>query len=109
MSEIVAIGQKDQIIGFRGVGVQIAPVKTAEEFAAAFKETARRADVGIIMITETFVEGENEKLLASVRKTTQKVILVLPDHPGSKGLAFKRMRADVERALGVDLLGKSGL
>ena len=106
MAEIVAIGEKDQVIGFRGVGVTLAPVKTHDEFAEALKDACRRAEVEIILVTENFAENDGEKLLADVRKTTKKAILVIPDHHGSRGTAFRKMRADVERALGVDMLGK---
>ena len=106
MSEIVAIGQRDQIIGFQGVGVKIAPAKDHAQFAAGLKEVARRDDVGIILVTENFAEDEGADLIAQIRKTYGKVILVIPDHHGSKGLAYRKMQKDVERALGVDLLGK---
>jgi len=109
MSEIVAIGEKDQITGFRGVGVRILPVRNNTEFAASLKEASRREDVGIILVTEDYADGDNAKLLADTRKLTRKTILVIPDHHGSRGLAFLKMKADVERALGVDMLGKAGL
>ncbi|HUW32537.1 MAG TPA: V-type ATP synthase subunit F [Planctomycetota bacterium] len=106
MSEIIAIGEKDQVIGFLGVGVTIAPVKTHDEFADALKDACRRDGVEIILVTENFAENAGEKLLADTRKSTNRVILVIPDHHGSRGTAFRKMRADVERALGVDMLGK---
>ena len=105
MSEIVAIGQRDQIIGFQGVGVKIEPARNAVEFAASLKEVARREAVGIILVTENFAE-QGADLITLLRKAYGKVILVIPDHHGSKGLAYRKMQKDVERALGVDLLGK---
>ncbi|NQT18329.1 MAG: hypothetical protein HQ592_01400 [Planctomycetes bacterium] len=107
MAEIVAIGEKDQIIGFRGVGVRIAPVKNNEEFAGALKEASRDAEVEIILTPESFAEGENAALIRDARKNTMKVIIVIPDHHGSKGLALMEMKEDVERALGVDMISKS--
>ena len=53
MAEIVAIGEKDQIIGFRGVGVRIAPVKNNEEFAEALTKASRNAEVEIILTPES--------------------------------------------------------
>ncbi|HUS57966.1 MAG TPA: V-type ATP synthase subunit F [Planctomycetota bacterium] len=107
MSDIVAIGEKDQIIGFRGVGVRIAPVKTNDDFVAALADATRRESVSIVLLTESYAGDENAKLIAETRRATGKVIVVIPDHHGSKGLAFSKMRADVERALGVDLLSKA--
>ena len=107
MSEIVAIGEKDQIIGFKGVGVRIVPVKTHDEFAVALAESVRNAEVEIILIPESFAENENADLIRNARKTVSKVILVIPDHHGSRGLGFAEMKNDVRRALGVDLLTKT--
>ncbi len=106
MSEIVAIGEKDQIIGFQGVGVRIAPVKNHEEFAEALGKASRNAEVEIILIPETFAEEEGAQLIRDARAMTTKVILVIPDHHGSKGLALTEMKEDVERALGVDMITK---
>jgi len=106
MSEIMAIGETDQIIGFKGVGVRIAPVKTHDEFAQALSEAIRNAQVEIILIPESFAEDEEAELIRNARKTTDKVMLVIPDHHGSRGLGFAELKDDVRRALGVDLLTK---
>lgn len=105
MSEIVAIGQKEQIIGFQGVGVRTRPVKNQEEFAAALAETVRKRDVEIVLVPETFAE-EGAGAIRAARKKSQKVILVIPDHHGSRGLAITEMKEDVEQALGVDMISK---
>ena len=107
MSEIVAIGEKDQIIGFRGVGVRIAPVRNNEEFAEALTQASRDAEVEIILTPESFAEGENAALIRNARKETRKVIIVIPDHHGAKGLGLMEMKEDVERALGVDMISKT--
>jgi len=106
MSEIVAIGQKDQVIGFQGVGVKVEPAPTYVEFAAKLKDACRRDEVGIILVTENYVMEQGAELIGILRKAYDKAILVIPDHHGSKGLAFRKMKADVKRALGVDMLSK---
>jgi len=104
MPAIVAIGGREQIIGFSGVGVGVSPVTGRQEFEQALKETTRDPEVQIILIPETFAEDEYAEMIRDARKNSNKVILIIPDHRGARGLALAEMKAHVERALGVDMI-----
>jgi len=104
MSDIVAIGLKDQVTGFEGVGVKSEPIQVEAEFEKTLREVVRRTSVEIVLVTETFAENDNARAIKQARAASGKVIIVIPDHHGSKGLAYTELRRDVERALGVDLL-----
>jgi len=108
MSQIMAIGTKEQIIGFRGVGVGTSPVTGLAEFQQAIREHTSDPETEIILITETFAENDYAGLIREAREDSDKVILIIPDHHGARGLALAEMKADVERALGVDMISEKG-
>lgn len=104
--KIAAIGEADSIIGFLALGVEIYPVTSAEEAAAALEGIKK--EYGIIFITET-VAQEITGMIETVSKGALPAIVLIPSHQGNKGYAMGRIRKIVERAVGADILmGKEG-
>lgn len=106
MSKVVAVGERDLIIGFKAVGVELAPVKSSSEVDAVLKKLSQDASVGLILITETIAEGCLD-VISSFRDESPVVVLIVPSHLPSKHISMLEMKRDVEKAVGIDMLSKS--
>lgn len=106
MSRAVAVGERSYILGFKGVGFEIGPVENAEELTRTLAALARDRDAGLILVTESMA-AEAPGAIDHFREAANGGILcIIPTHKGSNHLSFDRMRAAVEHAIGVDVLGK---
>ncbi len=102
---IAIVGSKDVYLGFKALGVIVADARTAAEAEAQLLELARRGCT-LIYLSEPLVQ-ENPALLEHFRHEATPVLAVIPDHRGSSGQAQRRIRALVERAVGIDLEKKT--
>ena len=107
MYKIAAIGDKDSVLGFKALGVATFPVTTSEGASQTLRKLAREK-YGIIFITEQvagplsdYIEELSTRLLPSV--------VMIPNNAGSLGLGLQRIKRNVEKAIGADILfGKEG-
>jgi V/A-type H+-transporting ATPase subunit F len=106
MSKVVAVGERDSIIGFKAVGVELESVKSSSEVDAVLKRLSQDASVGLILITETIAEGCFDAI-SSFRDESPVVILIVPSHLPSKHISMQEMKRDIEKAVGIDMLSKS--
>lgn len=106
MFKVVAVGEKDLIIGFKAVGVELAPVKSPSEVDVVLEKLSQDASVGLILITETIAE-ECLDVISSFREESPVVILIVPSHLPTKHISMLEMKRDIEKAVGVDMLTKS--
>ena len=56
MSKIVIIGEKNDILPYQSIGVEIEPVKTIADTVAILREIVQNPSVIIILITENMAE-----------------------------------------------------
>lgn len=105
MSKIVAVGERDLIIGFKAVGVELSPVKSPSEVNAVLKKLSQDTSVGLILITETIAEGCLD-VISSFRNESSVVILIAPSHLPTKHISMIEMKRNIEKAVGVDMLSK---
>ena len=56
MLKIVIIGEKEDILPYQSIGVEIEPVKTTADTVSALRKTAQNPQVTIILITENMAE-----------------------------------------------------
>ncbi len=106
MSKVVAVGEKDLIIGFKAVGVEIVPVKSPSEVGVVLKKLSQDASIGLILITETIAEGCLD-VISSFREGSPAVILIVPSHLPTKHISMLEMKHNIEKAVGIDMLTKS--
>ena len=102
MQNIVVIGRRQDVLGFRAVGFGILVAETDESARDALKE-AVRAGCGIIFITEDYCEKLSE-LIDRYKNSPLPAIIPLPGASGGTGYALNAVRKNVERAIGADIL-----
>ncbi|HGE71225.1 TPA: V-type ATP synthase subunit F [Candidatus Poribacteria bacterium] len=102
MSEIAMVGDRDSILGFKSLGVEIFPVNNVEECLSALKEIIKK-DYKVAFVTEQ-VAPEPSKITDLLQGRTFPVITMIPSNRGSTGLAMKRLQDLVRKAAGADVL-----
>jgi len=97
-----AVGERDAVLCFKAIGMQVIPTVTAEETTRALF-TLTRQGVRVIFITENAAKLAAEAL-ERYRSDPQIAIIPIPGSTGSQGFAMARVKANVEKAIGADIL-----
>ncbi len=103
MFKIVAVGEEDLIMGFRGIGAELINVDSSKELDDVLERLVSDTTISLIMITETIAKDCMEKI-TNFRDRSSAIVLLIPAHTGSLNLSLEEMRLDVEKAAGIDLL-----
>jgi V/A-type H+-transporting ATPase subunit F len=105
MSKVAAVGEKDVLLCFKGMGVEVFPVTNPEECLIKLQELAFDSSYSIILITESIARGiVNE--INQLSRNAPNIILTIPGHKGSQNTSLKEMKKIIERAVGIDLISK---
>ncbi len=101
MHKIGVVGDKDSILAFKALGVDVFPVITREE-ARRIVDSLAEKEYGIIFITEQVaaliedtVERYNRELLPAV--------ILIPNNQGSLGIGIGKISEYVEKAIGSNI------
>ncbi len=102
MYKIAVMGDRDSVLGFRALGLDVYPCQEAGEARRTLHRLARE-DHAVIYITEqlsTLISADIERYKDSVTPA----IILIPGKSGSLGLGSSALQSAVERAVGVDIL-----
>lgn len=102
MYRIGVIGDFDSVSGFMALGLDVFPVKNAEEGAAELKRLCAE-EYGIIYITEPLMEDMQE-VCAKVENELFPAIVPIPAGGGTTGFGTSRLREYVRQAVGSDII-----
>ncbi|MDD2352020.1 MAG: V-type ATP synthase subunit F [Candidatus Caldatribacteriota bacterium] len=102
MSNIALIGEKEVIIGFSLVGLQIFPVNSTTEAIEAL-ENCYKNKYDIVFITNEIAQGLINKIEEYQKKYTM-TICILPNRTKDSTLSIDILRKNVEKAVGTDIL-----
>ncbi len=102
MSEIAMIGDRDSILGFKALGVEIFPVNTKSESTAALHQVIRQ-EFKVAFITEQMAPSP-EEIADMIGDSTFPVVTMVPSNRGATGLAMQRLQTLVRKAAGADIL-----
>lgn len=102
MSKVGIIGDKDSIMGFLALGIDIFPAYTPEEIKKTIHSLAEK-EYAIIYITEQ-VSLQAGESLAKYKDFELPAIIVIPGIGGSMGLGMNEVRESAKRAIGADIL-----
>ncbi|MCC6153282.1 MAG: hypothetical protein IT367_05960 [Candidatus Hydrogenedentes bacterium] len=105
MLRAVAIGEKQYVLGFKGVGFEILECNDAESLRRELGLLSKVTDVAIALVTES-IALEAPDAIDTFREKSNAVLTIVPTHEGSKHTSFNRMKKAVELSIGVDILGK---
>jgi len=102
MYKIAVLGDRDSVLGFRALGLEVYPVEDAAEARRTLHHLARN-DYAVIYVTEqlsTLISSEIDRYKDEVTPA----IILIPGKNGSMGLGHQALQSAVERAVGADIL-----
>lgn len=100
-NKIAIIGEKESILPFKAVGVDVFPVERYFEAVEILKKLAR--DYSVIFVTEDLAK-EIEETLDRYRVKPFPAIIPIPKASGSDGYGMENISKNVEKAIGIDIL-----
>ncbi len=102
MYKIAVLGDRDSVLGFKALGLDVYPVETVEEAKDCLHKLAA-SDCAIVYLTEQLgVEMEAE--IARYKDELKPAIILIPGKDGSLGIGMANVTRAVERAVGADIL-----
>ena len=104
MSEykIAALGDRDSVLGFRALGLDVFPAEDVEEAKLTLRRLAKE-NYAIIYLTEGYAKDMGPEIARYKDALTPAVILI-PGREGSLGIGMDAVKTAVERAVGADIL-----
>lgn len=101
MPKIAVMGERDAILGFKALGVNVFPVKNTHEAEATLRKLAIE-DYAAIFISERYAQDLTLQI-SEIEKTTELYpsIVIIPGPGGSQGLGLNKIKDMVEKALGM--------
>ncbi|MDL2274202.1 V-type ATP synthase subunit F [Oscillospiraceae bacterium OttesenSCG-928-G22] len=104
MRKIGVIGDKDSVLCFKAFGMDVYPALPDEpEENRKIVDRMAREDYGIIFITEQVAANITDTIARYDKELTPAIILI-PSGAGSLGIGLQRVRDNVEKAVGIDIL-----
>ncbi len=97
-----AVGERDAVLGFKAIGMQTIPTENAEETTRALFTLVKQG-VRVIFITENAAQAAAEAL-ERYQADPQVAIIPIPGSTGANGYAMSQVKANVEKAIGADIL-----
>ena len=101
MHKIGVVGDKDSILAFRALGVDVYPVAEKEEARRTIDRMASDKYV-IIFVTEQIAELV-EATVERYNKELLPAIILIPNNQGSLGTGMKKINDYVEKAIGSNI------
>ena len=102
MYKIAVVGDRDSVLGFKALGLDVYPAETAEEARPILHRLARE-DTAILYLTEQLAAGLEAEIARYKDELTPAIILI-PGKDGSLGIGMANVTNAVERAVGADIL-----
>lgn len=96
------IGEKDAVLAFRALGMEVIDTQTPNQVALGVHQLVQ-AGIRVIFITEKAAQMGKETL-DKYRSDAKVTIIPIPGTTGTDGFAIKQVRANVEKAIGADIL-----
>ena len=96
------VGERDAVLAFKAIGMKVIPTNTPEETTAALFHLVKEG-VPVIFITESAARQVPEAL-ERYKTSPDTAIIPIPGSQGTDGFGLKRVRANVEKAIGADIL-----
>ena len=99
---IAVVGDKDSVLGFQALGLDVVPAGGPDEARAALHRLARE-NYAVIYLTEQLA-AQMEGDIARYQDALAPAIILIPGKEGSLGLGARAIHQAVERAVGADIL-----
>lgn len=102
--KIAVVGDKDSILAFQSIGIDVFPVFTAIQARNTVDELAKD-EYGVIFITEQ-VANEIRETIDRYKKSILPAIILIPSNQGTLGIGMDEINKNVEKAVGSNIFGQ---
>ena len=102
MYKIGVIGDRESVLGFKAVGLDVFPVDDPDEARKILKRIAKE-DFAIIYITEQVYQFMMDEV-DEYTDSRLPAIIPIPGKDGTLGIGMTSVKKSVERAVGADIL-----
>lgn len=102
MYKIGVLGDKDSVLGFKALGLDVFPADSVEEAKTILHELAK-GSYAIVYLTEQYAASMQSEIERYKDELTPAIILI-PGKEGSLGIGMANVKRAVERAVGADIL-----
>ncbi|MDF2838545.1 MAG: V-type synthase subunit [Evtepia sp.] len=102
MYKIGVMGDRDSVMGFQVLGLDVFPVEQVDEARQLLHKLARQ-DYAILYLTEQLA-ASLESEVAHYKDDLTPAIILIPGKEGTLGIGMKNVSRAVERAIGADIL-----
>ncbi len=96
------VGERDVVLAFKAMGMKVIPAETPETIQQAVFHLAEEG-VPVIFMTERAARLAPETL-ERYKTSARPVLIPIPGSQGSDGFGMQRVKANVEKAIGADIL-----
>lgn len=103
MYKMAVIGDKDTVMGFQALGMDVFDAKTGNDAKQFLKDAAEK--YAVIYIIESLAAEITDVIERYAEKQIPAIILI-PGREGSLGIGMDGVRKSVEKAVGADILFK---
>ncbi|MBC2576766.1 V-type ATP synthase subunit F [Peptostreptococcus canis] len=105
MYKIGAVGDKDSILAFKSIGIEVHPV-TDEKEARTTVDRLAEENYGLIFVTE-HVAQNIEDTIERYKKKLIPAIILIPSNQGTLGMGMDDINKNVEKAVGSNIFANS--
>lgn len=99
--KIAVVGDKDSVLAFKAIGLEVFAVADTEEAEETVKKLAR--EYAVIFITEQIAMNISG-IIDRYKARPYPAVIPIPSGEGSNGFGMDGVRKDVEKAIGADIL-----
>jgi V/A-type H+/Na+-transporting ATPase subunit F len=102
MYKIGVVGDKDSVLAFKAIGIDVYPVLEVEEARKAIDRMAVN-NYAVIFVTEQLAK-DLEETIERYNRVMLPAIILIPSNQGSLNIGIQRIKDNVEKAVGVNIL-----
>ena len=107
MNKMAVIGDKDSVLGFKSLDIDVFFADTAAKTSKLIQSLAED-EYSIIFITEQ-AASEAKQTIDKYKAVPFPAIIMIPNNKGTLGLGLAAISENVEKAIGADIFsGKEG-
>ncbi|QOX64021.1 V-type ATP synthase subunit F [Anoxybacterium hadale] len=101
MYNVAVLGDRDSVLGFKALGLEVFFADTKDQAAVQIHALAKKK-YAVIYITETLA-AQIPQDIAQYKDEVMPAIILIPGKQGSLGISMENLKRSVERAVGVDI------
>ncbi len=96
------VGERDVVLAFKAMGMKVMPAETPAAVSSAVFQLAEEG-IPVIFITEQAARMAPETL-ERYKAFVSTVLIPIPGSQGTDGFGMQRVKANVDKAIGADIL-----